>query len=289
MVSVWEKLEMATDEKTDPELAARLEQELWPTSPDLRPHLVQVALGIAGLETQENGQVTKIQAAQGKGRVNQRNKLAAMRILASFDRNALEQQRVELAMEAQGVEETVPVVDVLPPLTPEIADQALIMIEEESKKKKAAQALEPEPDWRQPITPPPAEEDDPRWPITKLIREAILLTALDLCGFKPTPEGTFAPSGRKPAKPRIVLGAMRVLASLDLLAIQQKRVKYLGVTRQLREQRRHKFVMDPEIERKVNAFIHDERVKLRDRIEAGDPEALAQANAQAAYQRTQAR
>ena len=209
--------------------------------------------------------------------------------MTSFERNTLAEKRVEQAMEARNIqEEEIPVVDDLPSITSEIADQAMIMIEEETKKKKAAQALEPEPDWRQPIAPPQAEEDDPRWPITKLIREAILLTALDLCGLKATPEGTFEPSGQKPAKPRIVLGALRVLASLDLLAIQQKRVKYLGVTRQLREKRRHKFVMDPEIERKVDAFIHDERVKLRDRIEAGDPEALAQANAAAAHYRKQA-
>jgi hypothetical protein len=285
LVSVWENLEMATDGKNDPELAARLAQESWPTPPDLRPHLIKVALGIAGLETQEDGQVTKI---QGKGRVNHRNKLAAMRILASFDRNALEQQRVELAMEAQDIEETVPVVDVLPPLTPEIFDQAMIMIEEETKKKQAAQALEPEPDWREPIAPEP-EEEERRWPITPPMRKAILASALDLCGLEVTPEKGVASTGQAPRKARIVLGALRVLAMFDLLAIQQKRVKYLGATLKLRQKRRHKVVMDQEIARKVNAFIHDERVKLRDRIEGGDLEALAQANAAAAYQRKQAR
>jgi hypothetical protein len=272
---------------TDPNEIARLQQELYPIMPAIRAQLVKATLGICGLEVQEDGQVTNIPPAEGKRRTSTRDRIAAMRLLTSFERNTLAEKRFELTMEARGIEEDVPVVDNLPPLTPEIADQALIMIEEESKKKKEAQALEPEPDWRQPITPPEAEEDDPRWPITKLVREAILLTALDLCGLKATPEGTVEPSGRRPARPRIALRAMRVVATLDLLAIQQKRVKYLGVTRQLREKRRHKFVMDQEIARKVNAFIHHELVKLRDRIEAGDPEALAQANAAAAQRRRQ--
>ena len=278
---------MSTSTNKDPELAAKLKQELWPSVPDLRPHLVKVALDICGLQVQEDGQVTNISPAEGKRKVNPRNKLAAMRIVASFDRIALEQQRVEKAMEAQGIEEEVPVVDVLPPITPEIADQAMILIEEESKKKKAAQALEPGPDWREPIAPEPVEEER-RWPITKPMREAIQASALDLCGLKVTPEGAVESTGQTPSKPRIVLGALRVMAMFDLLAVQQKRVKYLGATLKLREKRRHKFVMDQEIARKVHAFIHDERVKLRDRIEGGDLEALAVANKSAAEARERA-
>jgi hypothetical protein len=279
-----ETLKMAILVNDDPQRVARLKRELWPTPPDIRAHLVRAALGFCGLEVQDDGQVTNIPPANGKPSVSHRNKLAAMRILTSFDRNALELQRVELAMEARGIREDVAVSYGLPPMTPEIAEQAMEMIEEETKKKKEAEALEPEPvpDWRQP--PPEPEEEDRRWPITKPIREAILVSAMDLCGLRVTPEGAVESTGQTPAQPRIVLGAMRVLAGFDLLAIQQKRVKWLGVAVKVKQDRRRKFKMDPEIARTVNAFIHAERVKLRDRIDAGDEAAIAQADAAAKSQ-----
>ena len=281
---------MSTPVNSDPKRLARLQRELYPLPPEIRAQLVQVTLDICGLKVEDDGQVTPIPHAQGRRKTSARDKLSAMRILASLERNVLEEQRVERAMEAQGIEERIPAVDDhLPPITEEIAEQALILIQEETDKKKEAEALEPEPDWRQPIAPEPEEDDEPRWPITPPIREAIIKLALALCGLSTTPEGTAEPSGEIPAptpvKPRIALGAVRVLARLDLLAIQQKRVKYLGVTQKLREKRRHKFVMDPEIERKASTLIHDERVKLLARIEAGDPEAIAAANAGAADQR----
>jgi hypothetical protein len=273
---------MPTAVKTDPKRTARLQRELYPLPPDIRAHLVQATLAICGLEIQEDGQVTAIPPTAGQRKTSVRDKLAAMRILASFERNVLVQQRFDLAMEERGLQEDVPVVDNLPPITSEIADKALILIQEETDKKQEAQALQPEPDWRQPPTPTEPEDDEARWPITTPVREAIIRLALSFCGLQATPEGTAEPSGQRPAKPRIVLGAMRVLARLDLLALQQKRVRYLGATRKLRESRRHQFVMDPEIARKANALIHDERVKLLARIEAGDAEALAEANEAAA-------
>jgi len=145
----------------------------------------------------------------------------------------------------------------------------MIMIDEETKKKKAAQALEPEPlpDWRQP--PPEPEEEERRWPITSRSVTRSLVSALDLCGLRVTPEGAVETSGQTAVKPRIMLGAMRVLADLTCWRWKQKRVKYLGVAVKLKETRRYKFVMDPEIARKVNAFIGAERLKLRDRLDRG--------------------
>jgi hypothetical protein len=280
---------MATAVNTDSKRVARLQRERYPLVPEIRAHLVRAALGICGLEVQEDGQVAAIPRAVGKPPVNHRNTLAAMRILTSFDRNALEEQRVALAMEARGIKEDVPVHDDLPPINAAIANQALILIQEETKKKQAAEALAPPPppDWRQPPKPEPVE-DDGRWPITQPMREAIVVSALDLCGLKVTPEGAVEPSGQTPAQPRIVLGALRVLAGFDLLAVKHKRVKYLGVPEKLREKRRHKFVMDPEIARKLDAFLHDERVKLRDRILAGDEAAIAADAAAAAKSRAKA-
>jgi hypothetical protein len=89
---------------------------------------------------------------------------------------------------------------------------------------------------------------------------------MDLCGLKVTPEGAVEPNGKAPEKPRVVFGAMRVLAGFDLLAIKHKRLRYLGVSFKVLEQRKYKFVMDPEIERKAVTFIREERMKLRDRL-----------------------
>jgi hypothetical protein len=131
---------MATTVNNDSNLVARLKRELYPLMPDIRVHLIRAALGICGLEVQEDGQVTAITPAEGKPKFSARNKLAAMRIMTQFDRNALEEQRVELAMEARNIKEDVPHFDGLPPITGEIANQAMIMIDDEIKKKKAAQA-----------------------------------------------------------------------------------------------------------------------------------------------------
>jgi hypothetical protein len=61
---------------------------------------------------------------------------------------------------------------------------------------------------------------------------------------------------------------MRVLAGFDLLAIQHKRLRYLGVSFKVLEQRKYKFTMDPEIELKAITFIREERLKLRDQMQA---------------------
>jgi hypothetical protein len=274
---ILESLVMAIPVNTNPKHVDRLKRERYSIGAEIRAQLVQIALAFCGLQVKEDGQVVDVPRAEGERPRNSRNKLAAMRILTSFDRNALEQKRVEQAMEARGIKEDVVVSDGLPPMTAEIAEQAMVMIRVETNKKKAAEELAPPPppDWRQPPKPEhEPEEDDPRWPITRLMREAILKTALELCGIVVTPEGKVQPSRTAP-RPRIALAGMRIVAALDWLSIEQKRVKYLGVPKSLKEKRRRKFVMDPEIERKVNAFIHDERVKLRDRILAGDEEAIA--------------
>src|SRR5262249_47732446 len=152
----------------------------------------------------EDGQVAPISQEEGAAPTKPRHKLSAMRILAQFDRNALELKKVEMAMETRGIVEGLDeeIHDGLPPMTPDIANQAMIMIHELSEQKKAAQALEPEPlpSWRQP-PPPDPEDQDGRWPITKPIREAILVSALDLCGLRATPEGNVEPTGEAPAKP----------------------------------------------------------------------------------------
>jgi hypothetical protein len=261
----------------DPKLVNRLNRERYSIGTEIRAHLVQLALSFCGLQVKEDGKVAAIAQAQGERPLTSRNKLAAMRILTSFDRNALELQRVEQAMEARGIKEDVEVSDGLPPITAEIAEKAMIMIQEETNKKTAAQALEPEPlpDWQQPPKPEhEPEEDDPRWPITRPMREAILGTALELCGIVVTPEGKVQPSRTTP-RPRIALAGMRIVAALDWLSIEHKRVKYVGVPNKLRDKRRHRHVVDQEIARKVHAFMYDERVKLRDRILAGDEEAIA--------------
>jgi hypothetical protein len=185
-----------------------------------------------------------------------------------------------VAMEERGIEEKSDqkADDDLPPITSDIATQALILIHELSTAKIAAQPPKPEPDpkkeWGSP-PPEPLDEDDARWPITKPIREAIIVSALDLCGVSVTPGGDLQPHGQPPETPRVVLGAMRILAAFDLLAIRHKRLRYLGVSFKLLDKRRRAFKMDPEIELKVNTFLHEERVKLRDQRLAEKAAALA--------------
>jgi len=128
----------------------------------------------------------------------------------------------------------VPTFDGLPPITVGDRQSGHDHDRRRNQEEKAAQALEPEPlpDWRQP--PPEPEEEERRWPITQPIRDAIVVSALDLCVLRVTPEGAVETSGQTAVKPRIMLGAMRVLAGFDLLAVKQKRVKYLGVAVKLK-------------------------------------------------------
>jgi hypothetical protein len=80
---------MAIPVNNDPKLVNRLNREHYSIGTEIRAHLVQIALSFCGLQVKEDGQVAAIAQAQGERPLNSRNKLAAMRILTQFDRNAL--------------------------------------------------------------------------------------------------------------------------------------------------------------------------------------------------------
>jgi hypothetical protein len=63
-----------------------------------------------------------------------------------------------------------------------------------------------------------------RWPMSLNVRGVIIETALNLCGLKVTSEGAVKKIEDVPLpKPRIRLGAMRVIASYDRLSLQQRK------------------------------------------------------------------
>ena len=62
-----------------------------------------------------------------------------------------------------------------------------------------------------------------RWPMSLDVRSLVIKTALGLCGLKVTEDGAVKPIEGELPKPRIRLGAMRVLASYDRLSLQQRK------------------------------------------------------------------
>src|SRR5438105_641019 len=77
----------------DPQPEPEEPPQRWVISRPVRTGLINIALDIAGLEQAADGTYVP---AQGKPRKSPRTRLAAMRILASFDRLSLQARKVEL-------------------------------------------------------------------------------------------------------------------------------------------------------------------------------------------------
>jgi hypothetical protein len=203
----------------------------WPIPLELRDHIIGCALEICGLEAKPDGSVQRI---EGQPRPAPREKLAAMRVIASYDKISLEERKADLRDNPTDEPPPQPVPD-MGEIPHEVATECLMIL-----------INEPDAKLKSPSPPPPKPRIDPgkqamldvvrrvreaRWPISMEIRCALTTTAANLCGLAISPEGKverIKPTAEAPAEPaRIRLAALRVIARFDRLSIEHRRVERL--------------------------------------------------------------
>jgi hypothetical protein len=225
-----------SDTQTTTTTTANALADRWPITPQSRAQLVKMALHFCGIDVTGEGTIVAMTPTDGSPKADRRTMLSAMRVMASFDRLSIEQQKLDLIASKQEARiAALPQPDP-PPLAPELADKVLKLIEDMTNERNElrAQGLLPplvpsQEEWtKTPDLPLGSKTLQPRWPLTNEARGAIIATALSLCGFALTTDGTLVPDpesndGELP-NPRIVLGALRVLASYDRIAIEQRKI-----------------------------------------------------------------
>jgi hypothetical protein len=212
---------------------------------NLRDHIVKSALELCGLEMTGPDTVTR---SVGKPRPEPRVRLAAMRILATAERQANEEKKLGLleyqtlcarpdirAEEERKEEET------LPELSHELCMEELELVGEINEVIKASQPPVAMP-WKfQPPRPRVPERLRKRSSLSPAIRNEILKCALAIEGFAVTSkneivsiipnEPTAADGGEVEAAtdprvtPRLKLAALRVLAGFRRLGLEERRVE----------------------------------------------------------------
>jgi hypothetical protein len=205
------------------ELEARVLNQRWPVPRALRGEIVNVALRLCGLEITDDGQVKPTGARPQPPRV----RLAALRVLASFDKLSIDQRKLDLKQyPPTGVKPLPESKEPSPQISPEVATECLMMMIDSYKPPpKPAPGAKPEPPPERDLT---AELSDTRWPIAKGMRAALIEIAAGLCGLSAACKGTGDDTSEpddSPQTTRIVVGALRVFARFDRLSLEHRRVE----------------------------------------------------------------
>jgi hypothetical protein len=206
---------------------AQARAQRWAIPLALRGEIIKVALGLCGIETDREGHVKRIEEDPPP---KPREKLAAMRVIATYDKLSIEECKLKLREKAAGVGCDRREVD-MSPVSPEVETECLRLL---------INAPPPPPKPK----PPPKPENyaelemaasvlDARWPLSVDVRGAIIETAANLCGLAITDLGTIETipvTDEAPApKPRIKLGALRMLARFDRLSLEHRRAHLLAL------------------------------------------------------------
>jgi hypothetical protein len=96
------------DREAEREREAKAFDQRWPISVDVRSLVVDMALDLIGLEVRAEGTVVPVKPTEEKPLPRPRERLSAMRILATCDRLALEQTRAELAQNPSAPDDDAP-------------------------------------------------------------------------------------------------------------------------------------------------------------------------------------
>jgi hypothetical protein len=217
------------EEKVQHELEARVLNHRWPISRGLRSELITAALRLCGLKISDDGQVQPTGEPPEPPRV----RLAALRVLASYDKLSIDQRKLDLRQYPPTGEKPLPAEcqERRVELSPEVATEILKIGCESAPPGKygpgSARRFAAGPE------PPPErnlrdELVDTRWPIPLNVRAALIETAAGLCGLSskgaPRVEETDATEDPSQAK-RMMLGALRVFARFDRLSLEHRRVE----------------------------------------------------------------
>ena len=215
------------EEKVQHELETRVLNHRWPISSGLRSELITAALRLCGLKISDDGQVQPTGEAPEPPRV----RLAALRVLASYDKLSIDQRKLDLRQYPPTGEKPLPAEceERRVELSPEVATEIMKIGCEAPLPGKYGpgsarrSAVGPEPPPERNLR---AELVDTRWPIPLNVRAALIETAAGLCGLSSTGavEETETTEDSPQAK-RIMLGALRVFARFDRLSLEHRRVE----------------------------------------------------------------
>jgi hypothetical protein len=211
------------NDQTDdsPQRQAEMMDQRWPMSLEMRAHLINMALALAGLERTGPDIVQPIKGPKPSPRI----RLAAMRIVASFERLSIQERKIDLLENPTG-ERPVPKEEDDYEMSPEVAEKCLTLLNQETFRPKQEPPQPPKPKPKPVIPPRPIRQ---RWPISQAIRQQLIREAFALCGFMVTSQGQLEPIPSMGGSPRrgsrIVLAALRILASFDRLSLEERRVE----------------------------------------------------------------
>jgi hypothetical protein len=241
---------------------AKARAQRWAIPLALRGPIIKVALGLCGIETDHEGHVKRTNEDPPP---KPREKLAAMRVLATYDKISIDERKLELTEKAAGIGCDRPNVE-MPKISPDVATECLMLLIDAPPRPKPKPAPPPE---NQAELEMAAGLLNARWPLSVDVRGAIIETAANLCGLAITDEATIElipVTDETPApKPRFKLGALRVLARFDRLSLEHRRGRLLAV--RLRRKQRPEPVrpdIDPETAAKFMALIEEDLRRQRE-------------------------
>jgi hypothetical protein len=242
-----------------PQRQAEMMAQRYPISLEMRAQIINMALALAGLERTGSDTVGPIKGPKPRPRI----RLAAMRLLASYDRLSIQERKIDLLENPSG-ERPVPQDDDPPrEISGEVAGKCLILLNQATFRREQEPPQPPKPKPKPVIPPRPIRQ---RWPLSMAIREQLIREAFALCGFTVTPQGGIepiaSPEGEEAPKrsSKIVLAALRILAAFDRLALEERRVE---LRFQPPEPKNPCGSTDPETEAKVHALFEADRAGLK--------------------------
>jgi hypothetical protein len=262
--TIWEEYAERAQKRAESQARA----ERWGIPPRLRGEIIKVALGICGIETDRDGHVKR---TSEEPRPKPREKLAAMRVLATYDKISIDEQKLELRGKAGGRDFDRHEVELDRPEIPEeVVTEALLRLIDEP------------PPPHKPAPPPENQAElemaacvrDARWPLSVEVRDAVIETAANLCGLAITEQGAVEPipvTEENPApKRRTKLGALRVFARFDRLSLEHRRLVF--VARQLKRKQGPASAgsgMEPEVAVRFAELIEEGLCRWRERESGG--------------------
>jgi hypothetical protein len=146
-----------------PQRQAEMMDQRWPMSLEMRAQIIKMALALAGLEQTGTDTVRPIEGPKPKPRI----RLAAMRILAGYDRLSIQERKIDLLENPSG-ERPVPKVEDTHEVSAEVVGKCLTLLNQATFRRQAEPPQPPKPKPKPVIPPRPIRQ---RWPMSQAIRQ----------------------------------------------------------------------------------------------------------------------
>jgi hypothetical protein len=194
----------------------------WPIPPNLRHAVMQSALEQCGLDP--DGKPLKLPDGSLAPKLSSRRRIAAMRVLAGFERNLIDAQKLDLLSQFED-EDAVKAADAFHQslLTPELSDEVETIIDENLNP--------PITTVEERIQKADRDGDENHlkaiWPLSRQARVGVMISVVEMCGFAVGSDGEVAPLeiAHQPSS-RTKAAAMKLLAMFERISLQQVRIDH---------------------------------------------------------------